>query len=80
MYKLNANLNYFTKDGHLTEDAISLYVDSLFSFDIGRFPPGILYHVRECPKCNHAIVEIYNILKHEYLDRLFSRNYVISYN
>jgi len=80
MYKENTGLTIFTKTGHLTEDAISLYVDSLFSFDIGKFPPEILNHVRECPKCNHEIIEIYNILKVEYLERLFSRNYVISYN
>lgn len=80
MYKLNTNTSYFTKTGHLTEDSISLYVDSLFAFDIGRFPSEILNHVKECPECNKEIVEIYNLLKAEYLDRLFSRNYVISYN
>ncbi len=80
MFKVKSHLDYFTKDGHLTEDAISLYVDSLFSFDIGRFPMEIVNHVMDCPECNKEIVEIYNLLKAEYLDRLFSRNHVISYN
>jgi len=56
---------FFEKDAHLTEEAVSLYVDALKLGRAGSLPPTILRHVERCQYCKEEITGLFSLLSGE---------------
>lgn len=56
---------FFGKDAHLTEEAVSLYVDALKLGRAGSLPPTILQHVESCQYCKEEITGLFSLLAGE---------------
>ena len=54
---------YISKEGHLTNDFISLYIDALLLDHVNKLPNEVLEHVEDCKICKQRILEGYDILK-----------------
>ncbi len=54
---------YISKEGHLTNDFISLYIDALLLGHVNKLPNEVLEHVEDCKICKQRILEGYDILK-----------------
>jgi hypothetical protein len=52
----------FGKDAHLTEEAVSLYVDALKLGRTGSLPSSILQHVESCHDCKKEITGLFSLL------------------
>jgi len=68
----------FSSDGHLTDDAVYLYVDALKIEKLYGLQDEVLDHVQECLQCKHSIQGVYNLVSeqdynplepHPYLDQ-----------
>jgi hypothetical protein len=53
---------FFGKDTHLTEEAVSLYVDALKLGRTGSLPSSILQHVESCHDCKKEITGLFSLL------------------
>lgn len=54
---------YISKEGHLTNNFISLYIDALLLDRVNKLPIEVLEHVEDCKICKQSILEGYDILK-----------------
>ncbi len=50
-------MNYFDKEGHLTDSGISLYSDAIKLRKVDHLPLEIKTHVDSCSKCQHEVVD-----------------------
>ncbi|MEI6683533.1 MAG: hypothetical protein WCO44_12930 [Bacteroidota bacterium] len=55
--------NFFKTDGHLTEEGIALWVDSLAHSATNRLPEDIAEHLENCTECKAAVVEIRHLVR-----------------
>ncbi len=59
--KLEYNkIDYFDQDGHLSDEAIALYVDGMKLDQLEKLPIEIHKHLSNCEQCNLSILELYN--------------------
>ncbi len=55
----------FTSRGHLTDDAVYLYVDALKLAKKELLPGEVREHVEECVQCKRAIQELYDVVRQQ---------------
>jgi len=56
-------LQKLSSKGHLTDDAVYLYVDALKLNRTHDLPDEILGHVEECFECKRSIQDLYNLVR-----------------
>ena len=61
--KLNTNPIFINEDGHLNDEAVALFVDSLLLNTQDQVPEEITLHVEDCIKCKHEITDLYELQK-----------------
>ncbi len=62
---MNGTNNFFTEDGHLTDEGIALWIDALAEDRLNELHPDIVEHGEDCMKCKEAIIETSHYLTSE---------------
>ncbi len=57
--------HFWLKEAHLSEEAVSLYVDALKLDRVDQLPPRTVEHVRRCPECQKEITGLFSLLAEE---------------
>lgn len=57
-------MNYQNKEGHLTDESISRYVEVLQSEDWDSLPEEIQQHIDTCDDCHGEAMDLYAIVSH----------------
>ena len=63
MKTITAQQTFFTKQHHLDENGIALYVDALHLEHLSQLPKEILQHVEHCEECKLQIVEVFDLVQ-----------------
>ena len=57
--------NVFGEDGHLSEEALALYVDAVRLHKVYLLPEAVLGHVDDCQHCKSEIVEALSLVEEQ---------------
>ncbi len=54
---------FFTRDGHLHDEAVAFYVDALKLDQTARLPVAVTGHVETCSVCKEAVFELHEVVR-----------------
>lgn len=67
--------SFFTAEGHLDENGISLTVEALFLDTYAKLPGPVTAHLEECDECKMQVAGLMEVMKDQPIDRTLPHPY-----